>query len=271
MSRPSHPSGQLNCHNLTQLQMSRSRLQFGRTLRNFVLVFLFVLISEKQQPLFADLDKIGTVVGLASDLYSGGVALEGKTVLSPALVVHSWRNDYYGYYANIKFGHYGRLTRSIVGDYKYELRTLNPDGTTYSVSNETFPINVFRRRNYRCDRSTMAFEGVPALKHVFNELEDFVVALYHASPPVKTGFNPPKAPYKFIARTDAVSLPNNCNPIDPLSVEVDCKVILRKDWGTVYERFPLVDVEYAWPPSVWGEMYLEDIDGNEVIRLKAGF
>ncbi len=251
--------------------MSRSRPQFRRTLRNFVLVFLLVLISEKQQPLFADLDKIGTVVGLASDLYSGSVALEGKTVLSPALAVHSWRNDYFGYYSNIKFATHGRITRNpFTGDYIYEFRELQPNGT-YTVSDKTFPLKYLRRRNYRCDRSTKAFEGVPAKQTIYNELEDFVVALYHASPPVKTGFNPPKAPYKFIARTDAVSLPNNCNPIDPLSVEVDCKVILGKDWGTVYERFPLVDFEYAWPPSVWGEMYLADIDGNEVKVLKAGF
>lgn len=267
---PPHPSGQLNCHNITQLQMSRSRLQFGRTLRNFVLVFLFVLISEKQQPLFADLDKIGTVVGLASDLYSGSVALEGKTVLSPALVVHSWRNDYYGYYANIKFGTHSRINRNpFTGDYIYELRTLKPNGT-YSVSDNVFLVKSLRRRNYRCDLSKTSI-GVPVQKFIYNVIDDFVVALYHASPPVKTGLRPPGAPYKFIARTDAVSLPNDCNPIDPVSVDVDCKVILRKDWGTVYERFPLVDVEYAWPPSVWGEMYLENSDGIEVKRLKAGF
>ena len=44
--------------------------------------------------MFANLDKIAMVIGLATDLYSGHMALEGKTTLSPALVVHSWRNDY---------------------------------------------------------------------------------------------------------------------------------------------------------------------------------
>ena len=232
--------------------MSRSRLQFGRTLRNFVLVFLFVLISEKQQPLFADLDKIGTVVGLASDLYSGSVALEGKTVLSPALVVHSWRNDYYGYYANIKFGTHSRINRNpFTGDYIYELRTLKPNGT-YSVSDNVFLVKHLRRRNYRCDLSKTS-EGVPEQKFIYNELEDFVVALYHASPPVKTGFRPPGAPYKFIARTGADRISKNCNSIDPFSGVVDCDVSMLNDWGTVYERFPFIDFEYAWPPSVWGE------------------
>jgi hypothetical protein len=243
--------------------MKQSRLQWFRpSFRNLVLIFLFSIILEKQQPLFASIDKIAMVVGLSSDLYSGHIALDGKTVLSPALVVHSWRNDYYGYRSNIKFETHGRISRNqYTGDYKYELRSLKSDGT-YSVSGDVFPIDVMRRRNYRCDRSAPAFEWVPAQKHIFNELEDFVVALYHASPPAKTGRNPPKAPYKFIARTDAVSLPNNCNPVDPLSVEVDCMVIMLKDWGTVYERFPLVDVEYAWPPSVWGERAFIYGDGS---------
>jgi hypothetical protein len=220
--------------------------------------------------LFADLNKIGTVVGLVSDLSNGGFAIEGKTTLNPALVVHSWRNDYYGYRSNIKFGTHGRISRNqFTGDYKYELRSLQSDGT-HSVSKDVFPVNVLRRRNYRCDRSAPAFEWVPAQKHIFNELEDFVVALYHASPPVKTGFTPPGAPYKFIARTGAESIPNNCNPVDPLFEEVDCPVILRHDWGTAFGKFPLVDFEYAWPPSVWGQMYLENSFEEEYVRLKAG-
>jgi hypothetical protein len=233
--------------------MKQSRLQWFRpSFRNLVLIFLFFIILEKQQPLFANIDKIAMVVGLATDLYSGHIALEGKTVLSPALVIHSWRNDYYGFYSNVKYGYHGRITRNpLTGDYIYEFRQLQSNGT-YSVSDNVFPLLYLRRRNYRCDLSTTS-EGVPAQKFIYNELEDFVVALYHASPPVKSGLKPPRAPYKFIARTDAGSLPNDCNPIDPVSVQVDCTVIITKEWGTVYERFPLVDFEYAWPPSVWGE------------------
>ncbi len=234
--------------------MKQSRLQWFRpSFRNLVLIFLFFIILEKQQPLFADLNKIGTVVGLVSDLSNGGFAIEGKTTLNPALLVHSWRNDYYGYRSNIKFGTHGRISRNqFTGDYIYELRTLKPDGT-YSLSKDVFPVNVLRRRNYRCDRSAPAFEWVPAQKHIFNEIEDFVVALYYASPPVKTGLRPPGAPYKFIARTGAERISKNCNSIDPFSGVVDCDVSMLNDWGIVYERFPFIDFEYAWPPSVWGE------------------
>jgi len=242
--------------------MSRSRLQFRRILRIFVLVFLFVLILEKQQPLFASIDKLGTVVGLASDLYSGHMALDGQTTLTPALAVHTWRRDYYGYYKNRPFSAKHRITRNtFTGDYIYEYRELQSNGT-YSVSKEMFIVEHLRRRNYRCDRSVPASEWVPAQKNIYNVLEDFVVAFYHASPPAKTGLHPPGAPYKFIARTGAVSFQNNCNPIDPLSVEVDCRVIMLKDWGTVYERFPLVDAEYAWPPSVSGEKAFIMGDGS---------
>ena len=243
--------------------MKQSRLQrFRPSFRNLVLIFLFFIILEKQQPLFANLDKVATVVGLASDLYSGHMALDGKTVVSPALVVHSWRKDYYGYYKNRPFSAKHRITRiPFTGDYIYEFRQLQSNGT-YSVSKDVFTVEHLCRRNYRCDSSVPAFEWVPAQKHIYNVLEDFVVALYHASPPAKTGLKPPGAPYKFIARTDAVSLPNTCNPVDPLSVEVDCQVIMLKDWGTVYERFPLVDVEYAWSPSVWGERATVRQDGS---------
>ena len=243
--------------------MKQSRLQrFRPSFRNLVLIFLFFIILEKQQPLFANLDKVATVVGLASDLYSGHMALDGKTVVSPALVVHSWRKDYYGYYKNRPFSAKHRITRiPFTGDYIYEFRQLQSNGT-YSVLKDVFTVEHLCRRNYRCDSSVPAFEWVPAQKHIYNVLEDFVVALYHASPPAKTGLKPPGAPYKFIARTDAVSLPNTCNPVDPLSVEVDCQVIMLKDWGTVYERFPLVDVEYAWPPSVWGERATVRQDGS---------
>ena len=233
--------------------MKQSRLQrFRPGFRNLVLFFCFFIILEKQQPLFANLDKIAMVIGLATDLYSGHMALEGKTTLSPALVVHSWRNDYYGFYGNVKYGYYGRITRNpLTGDYKYELRSLQSDGTC-SVSDNVFPLLYLRRRNYRCDLSKTS-EGVPVQKFIYNELEDFVVALYHASPPVKTGLRPPGAPYKFIARTGAERISKNCNPIDPFSGVVDCDVSMLNDWGTVYERFPFIDFEYAWPPSVWGE------------------
>lgn len=233
--------------------MKQSRLQrFRPGFRNLVLFFCFFIILEKQQPLFANLDKIAMVIGLATDLYSGHMALEGKTTLSPALVVHSWRNDYYGFYGNVKYGYYGRITRNLLtGDYKYELRSLQSDGTC-SVSDNVFPLLYLRRRNYRCDLSKTS-EGVPVQKFIYNELEDFVVALYHASPPVKTGLRPPGAPYKFIARTGADRISKNCNSIDPFSGVVDCDVSMLNDWGTVYERFPFIDFEYAWPPSVWGE------------------
>lgn len=104
--------------------MKQSRLQrFRPSVRNLVLIFLFFIILEKQQPLFASLEKVATVVGLSSDLYSGHMALDGKTVLSPALVVHSWRKDYYGYYQNRPFSAKHRMTRNpFTGDYIYEFR-----------------------------------------------------------------------------------------------------------------------------------------------------
>ena len=168
--------------------MKQSRLQrFRPSFRNLVLIFLFFIILEKQQPLFANLDKVATVVGLASDLYSGHMALDGKTVVSPALVVHSWRKDYYGYYKNRPFSAKHRITRiPFTGDYIYEFRQLQSNGT-YSVSKDVFTVEHLCRRNYRCDSSVPAFEWVPAQKHIYNVLEDFVVALYHASPPAKTG------------------------------------------------------------------------------------
>jgi hypothetical protein len=251
-----HLSGQLNCHNLTRPQMTRSRLQFRRTFRNFVLVFLFVLISEKQQPLFANFDKAAQWIGLTSDINSLYGAYAGKTTLYPGYALHSWRNDYFGYYRNIKFANHGRITRNpLTGDYKYELRILKPDGKTYSVSNETFPMLFIRRREYRCDQSIPAVGWEPEVKFVYNELEDFVLAFFHASPPQKTGFYAPNAPYRVIARTGMEKIRGNCDPLKPWSGEVECHAILFDDWGTAYERFPFINFQYAWPASVWGESF----------------
>jgi hypothetical protein len=168
--------------------MTRSRLQFRRTFRNFVLVFLFVLISEKQQPLFAIFDKAVQGIGLASDIYSLYGDYAGKTTLYPGYALHSWRNDYYGYYRNIKFVNHGRITRNPSnGDYQYELRSILLDGTG-TISRDSFPLNYLRRREYRCDQSIPAVGWEPEVKFVYNELEDFVLAFFHASPPQKLVF-----------------------------------------------------------------------------------
>jgi len=233
--------------------MTRSRLQFRRTFRNFVLVFLFVLISEKQQPLFAIFDKAVQGIGLASDIYSLYGDYAGKTTLYPGYALHSWRNDYYGYYRNIKFVNHGRITSNPSnGDYQYELRSILLDGTG-TISRDSFPLNYLRRREYRCDQSIPAVGWEPEVKFVYNELEDFVLAFFHASPPQKTGFYAPNAPYRVIARTGMEKISGNCNPLKPWSGEGECHAILFDDWGTVYERFPFINFQYAWPPSVWGE------------------
>ena len=192
-----------------------------------------------------------TGLGVVSDLYSLYGATRGKTTLSPAYALHMWRNDYYGYYANKPFGHHSRVDRDpVLGTLEFYKKYQMTDGS-FRESKDQFSIQFLRRRDFSCNRTTTDSTG-SLTKDIVNELEDFSMILWHATPPQKSGLFPPGQPYKFLVRTDGEKITRNCIGIQP-STKIWETTGTIGDYGSFITKLPGVDYQYTWPPLVWGE------------------
>jgi len=190
-------------------------------------------------------------LGAVSDFLAVGGALVGKTAVTPAFSVHTWRNDDYGYYRNSQFGSHRKVNRDpITGLYYFYTRTLQSDGSIQE-SAAPFIVGALLRENYSCNISHTGPDGV-YYRTVYNRLEDFEIVVWHASTPVKSGVFPPGSPYRIVLETSGARVAKDCNPVSPFTAIFNTQVSLGES-GHAICKFGWVDYDYAWPVACWGE------------------